>query len=272
MLNRSHTKITEEALKRVVIRIPTEGNEILKKTLDLVNSNREIKTLWKVINVNATDRMGYPDHGPIHFQIVAANAIQIARLFEKKGVQMSVVKDFALTNDHAEVIIFLGSVMHDLGMSIHRNQHEEFSLFLANNLLHEILSFLPIEERAVVTSEVLHTIIGHRNDGNPITIEAGIVRLADALDMVKGRSRVPYDRGVRNIHSISHHAIEDLEIVEGKERPVEVKIHMSNPAGMFQIDDLMQQKLKGSGIEEFIKVSAYLKENGNEKLYKEFAF
>lgn len=80
-------------------------------------------------------------------------------------------------------------------MSISREGHEEFSLFLANNILHKILDFLPIEERTIVTSETLHAIIAHQSEGKPHTFEAGIVRVADALDMSEGRSRIPYQAG-----------------------------------------------------------------------------
>ncbi len=257
-------------MSQVSIDIPVQNNKILAKVVDAINRNNEIKTLWKVMNVNAIDRLEMTDHGPTHFQIVAENAIKMARIFEKKRIEFSIVKDFALNSDHAETVIFLASIMHDLGMSIHREGHEGYSLFLSDNLLHEILSFLPVEERVVVTSEVLHAIISHRRFGLPLTIEAGIVRIADALDMSKGRSRIPYDRGIIDIHSVSANAIESVEIVEGGKRPIEIKIHMTNPAGMFQVDDLMQEKLKGSGIEKYIKVSAYLVDAGDEKLFKEF--
>ncbi|KKU09886.1 MAG: Metal dependent phosphohydrolase [Candidatus Woesebacteria bacterium GW2011_GWB1_45_5] len=269
-LTKSHTKITEARLSQISINIPTQNNKILARIVEEVNKNNEIKALWKVMNVNAIDRLEMTDHGPTHFQIVASNAIKMARIFGKKEIKFSIVKDFALTDDHAETVIFLASIMHDLGMSIHREGHEEFSLFLSNSLLHEILSFLPVEERVVMTSEVLHAIISHRRFGLPLTIEAGIVRIADALDMSKGRSRIPYNRGIIDIHSVSANAIEGIDIVEGRERPVEIKIHMTNPAGIFQVDDLMQEKLKGSGIEKYIKVSAYLVEAGHEKLFKEF--
>jgi len=271
-MNRSHTKITKSSLDQIKIQVPLEGNKILEKVVIGINSNDEIKTLWKIMNVNAIDRLGMTDHGPTHFQIVAGNGIKLARLFEAGKVEFSIVTDFGLTKDYAETVIFLGCVMHDLGMSIHREGHEEFSLFLSNRLLQDILSFLPIEEKTVVISETLHAIIGHRSGGSPKTVEAGIVRFADALDMVKGRSRVSYGRGEMNIHSVSHHAIEALQIEKGDTRPVEIKVHMSNPAGMFQIDDLMQDKLKGSGIEKYIKVSAYLTESGRERLFKEFEF
>ena len=269
-MDKSHTKITKASLDAIKIEVPLEDNKILAEIVKRINSNDEIKTLWKIINVNAIDRLGMSDHGPTHFKIVANNGLKIARMLAKHKVVMSVVDDFGLTNDHAEVIIFLACIMHDLGMSIHREGHEAFSLFLAKPLLKEVLHFLPDEERVVVISEVLHAIISHRAYGKPSTIEGGIVRIADALDMGKGRARISYKRGEINIYSVSDNAIVKLDILEGKERPVEVRIYMTNPAGIFQVDDLMKEKLKGSKLEKYISVSVYLLENGGEKLYKEY--
>lgn len=269
-MDKSHTKITKIGLDSVRLKIDTLGNKILEGVVGRVNSSDEIKTLWKVMNVNATNRLGMTDHGATHFQIVANNGLTIARILNKRGVEFSVVADLGLTNDHAEAIIFLACVMHDLGMSIHRQGHEEYSLFLANNLLHQILDFLTIEEKTVLISETLHAIISHRANGEPFTIEAGIVRIADALDMTKGRSRIPYNLGNIDIHSVSHKSIDSVSILEGSERPVEIKIVMTNPAGIFQVDDLMKEKLKGGGIEKHIGVKAYLKENGVEKVFKEY--
>ncbi len=266
----SHQKITSEIVDSVSLKIPVEGNEILEKVVKNINSNREIKTLWKIMNVNATDRLGMSDHGPTHFQIVAGNGLKLIRIFEKRKIKMSVVNDFVLTYNHAEVIVFLACIMHDLGMSIHREGHEEFSLFIARDMLPEILSFMPTEERMVVISEILHSIISHRAYGKPSTIEAGIVRIADALDMGEGRSRIPYKRGELNIFSVSDNAIKRVEIAEGQERAVRINIYMTNPAGIFQVDDLMKEKLKGSGIEKYISIHAYLIEGKTEKLFKEF--
>lgn len=268
----SHRKITSEVVDSVSIKIPVEGNKLLEKVLAGINGNREIKTLWKIINVNAIDRLGMSDHGPTHFNIVAANGIKIARILGKRGIKMSIGNDFALNQDYAEVVIFLACIMHDLGMSIHREGHEEFSLFLAQPLLKEVLHDLPVEERTVVVSEVLHAIISHRAYGKPSTIEAGIVRIADALDMGKGRSRITYRRGEMNIFSVSDNAIDKVELGEGKDRALEIKIYMENPAGIFQVDDLMTEKIRGSGLEKYVEVDAYLVENGKVRLFKEFEF
>jgi hypothetical protein len=271
-MDKSHTKITKASLDEIKIEVPLEENPILSEVVKRVNENDEIKALWKVINVNAIDRRGMSDHGPTHFKIVANYGLKIIRQLKAHKIKMSVVDDFGLTNDHAEAIVFLACIMHDLGMSIHRDGHEEFSLFLAAPLLKDIFSFLPPEDRVVATSEVLHAIISHRAYGKPSTVEAGIVRIADALDMGKGRARITYKRGEINIFSVSDNAITGVEVGQGEKRPLKIKIVMANPAGIFQVDDLMKEKVKGSGLESYTEVEAYLIEEGHEKLFKEFRF
>lgn len=269
-MQKQGTKITKSSIDLIKIQVPYGANKILEEVVKQVNSNDEIKTLWKIMNVMAIDRLGMSDHGPTHFNIVANNGLKIIRILEKHKVEMSVVKDFGLTNNHAEVIVFLASIMHDLGISIHREGHEEFSLFIARDFLKEVLSFLSTEERMVVTSEVLHAIISHRAYGKPSTIEAGIMRIADAIDMGKGRSRITYGRGEVNIYSESDLAISKVEILEGKEKPIEIRIHMTNPAGVFQVDDIMTEKLKGSNLEGYVVISAYILKNGKEIFYKSY--
>lgn len=264
--------ITKNSLDQIKISVPIEDNKMLMEVVGKINSNDEIKILWRIMNVNAIERLGYTDHGPTHFQIVANFSLKIARIFEKKNIKMSIVKDFGLTNNHAEVVIFLASLMHDLGMSIHRVNHEQFSLFIARDFLKEILSFLPIEEKTVVMSETLHAIISHSHGsaGKTSTIEGGIVRIADALDMSKGRSRIPYEMGNIDIHSVSANAIKSVEVLEGKEKPVEIKIVMTNEAGVFQVDDFIEEKLSVSGLTKYIDTKSYIVDNNREKLYKEY--
>jgi len=252
------------------IHVPTNNNKLLINAMRIINENKEINTLWKVINVNALDRLGMTDHGPVHFQIVANGALRILRILVKNGIKMSITKDFGLSVEYAELVIFLASLLHDTGMSINREGHEEFSLFLTNNLLREIIDFLPIEEKTIVISEVLHAIINHRSGGRPTTIEGGIVRVADALDMSQGRSRIPYMTGKINIHSISAIAIDKVEIKNGINRPVQINIFMNNSAGIFQVDELLKSKLHDSGIEKFVELKAMVTAKTERKLIKEF--
>ena len=253
---------------QIDIRVPAQAGSLLDKALAVINQDVEIKTLWRISNVNAIDRLQMTDHGPVHFQIVANIATRLARILVKNNVEMSIVKNFELSNDHAELVILLASIFHDLGMSISREGHEGYSLFLANTILHRTLDFLEIEERTIVISEVLHAIISHRSGGKPYTIEAGIVRVADALDMSEGRSRIPYEAGIIDIHSISAAAINRVEITEGKRKPIQINIWMNDMAGIFQVDELLKHKLAGSGIEKYIIISTYLEEE--KRLVKEF--
>lgn len=252
------------------ISVPCTHNPLLEKVLGLVNQNEEILSLWSVMNVNAMDRLKMSDHGIVHFQIVANMALRMARIFQKKEIPLSIIKDHGLTHNHGEVVIFLASIMHDLGISISRDGHEEYSLILANNLLHEILGFMPVPERTVVISETLHAIIAHRSGGKPYTVEAGIVRVSDALDMSEGRSRIPYEAGEIDIYNLSAAAIDSIKIDEGETRPVRVDISMSNSAGLFQVNELLGEKLKGSGIEKYIEVKAIIEGETEKKLIKEF--
>jgi metal-dependent HD superfamily phosphatase/phosphodiesterase len=252
------------------ISVPVLDNEILEKALEIINDNQEVRTLWTLINVNAIDRLGMSDHGPVHFQIVANIALRLGRILQKNDVEMSITKYFGLSVKYAELVILLASLFHDLGMSINREGHEEYSLFLANNILHQILEFLPVEERTIVTSEVLHAIIAHRSEGKPLTIEAGIVRVADALDISQGRSRIPYQAGFVDIYSVSAAAIDKVEILEGEEKPIQINVLMNNSAGLFQVDELLKKKLLGSGIEKYVKIRAYIERRREKKLLKEF--
>src|SRR3712207_1246845 len=113
------------------INIPVNDNTLLQKIVDRINNHKELKVLWKINNVNAVDRLGMSDHGYTHFQIVANIALRICRLLREASIEMSIVKNYEFSFHHAEVVIFLASVLHDIGMSINREGHEELSLFLA---------------------------------------------------------------------------------------------------------------------------------------------
>src|SRR5439155_9639237 len=99
--------------------------------------------------------------------------------------------------------------------------HEDFSLFLAEPKIRELLAGIYEEpELTVIAAEVLQAIISHRADGHPLALEAGILRVADALDMAKGRSRIPFERGKIGIHSLPAAATEEITIADGEERPI----------------------------------------------------
>jgi metal-dependent HD superfamily phosphatase/phosphodiesterase len=167
-------------------------------------------------------------------------------------------------------VIAAAALLHDTGMTIHRTDHEAYSLFLAADKLGSLLAGYEQPERSILVAETLHAIIGHRRRGDPFTIEAGIVRVADALDMARGRSRVPFEAGHQNIHSLSAYAIEEVKISAGKDRAVRVEIAMSNSAGIFQVDELLATKLRGSGLEQHVEVIARIDAEHERRLIPVF--
>jgi uncharacterized protein len=260
-----------EAIADVRIRVPTRGNRKLERLLAAVNADEQVKAWWHVSAVNATRRLGMSDHSWIHIQIVLNIALRLSRILFRRGVVPNVVADYGMSERDAEVVIAGGALFHDTGMTIHRADHEAYSLFLTADKLGTLLAEAYDEpERSIVVAETLHAIIGHRRRGDPFTIEAGIVRVADALDMARGRSRVPFEAGHQNIHSLSAYAIEEVRITPGKDRAVRVEIAMSNSAGIFQVDELLATKLRGSGLEQHVEVIARIDAEHERRLLPVF--
>lgn len=258
------------ARHRVQIQVPARHNAALRTVIDRVNADDDLYTIWRCANVNAVDRLGMSDHGPVHVQIVANIGLRLLRLLVSRDIVPSVVTYHELTAHDAEVIVFLACLLHDVGMSIHRDDHERYSLFIAHDKLRELLTDIyPPAARRVMISETLHAIIAHRSDGRPLTLEAGIVRVADALDMAKGRSRIPFEAGQVNIHSVSAAAIDRVVIGAGETRPVQIQIHLNNSAGIFQLDGLLKEKLRGSGLEPYVEVVATIDGDSEKRLFTE---
>jgi uncharacterized protein len=259
-----------EALAPVRIKAPTRGNRPLEALIDAANSDEQLKAWWHVAQANA-NRLRMSDHSWIHIQIVVNIALRLFRLLNRRGVQPDMVTVHGMRPQDAEVVIAAGCLLHDTGMSIHRTDHEAYSLFLAADKLGDLLSRCYEDpERSVIATEAMHAIIAHRRSGDPLTIEAGIVRIADALDMAQGRSRIPFESGRPNIHSLSAAAIESVRIEPGEERAVRIEIEMNNSAGVFQVDELLATKLRGSGLEEQIEVVAQIDAEHEKRLVTVF--
>src|SRR5438132_9976812 len=241
------------------LNVPVRGNRKLRRILERVNADDQLKGWWHVANVNAVARLRINDHSWVHIQIVANIALKLLRQLTKHGVEPSVVTDYGFERDDAEIVVTLGALLHCIGMAVHRDGHEDFSLFLAEPKQRELLKGLYEEpELTVIASEVLHAITSHREYGKPLTLEAGIVRVADALDMAQGRSRIPFERGRVSIHSLSAAAIDSVEIRDGDDRPIKIEILMNNSSGIYQVDGLLKAKLRGSGLEPYVEVIAHI--------------
>jgi len=262
------TRLTPgQAVDGMRIRVPVRANRKLRRVIDAVNEDRQLKGWWHVSNVNAVVRLAINDHSWVHIQIVANIALKLLRQLVKHGIELSVVRDYGMATDDAEVVVVLSALTHCVGMSVHRRGHEDWSLFLAEPKLRQLLADVYDEpDLTVIISEVLQSITSHRADGEPLSLEAGILRVADALDMAKGRSRIPFERGQVTMHSLSAAAIDEVRIADGESKPVMIEILMNNSSGIFQVDGLLKAKLAGSGLEPYVEVVAHIDTESEKRL------
>ncbi len=263
-------KPPKEAIAEARVRAPTRGNRKLEEFLSVVNEDDQVRAWWYMAQVNS-ERLGMSDHSWVHTQIVLNVALRLQRLLVKAGVEPSVVADHGMSARDAEVVVAGGALLHDVGMSIHRADHEAYSLFLASGALERLLAGSYREpKRTIIASEILHAIIGHRRRGEPYTLEAGVVRVADALDMAQGRTRIPLEAGHEGIHSISAAAIDEVRIEAGDERAVRIEIELNNSAGIFQVDDLLATKVRGTPLEGRVELAAKIEGETEKRLLSGF--
>lgn len=256
-----------QATERMRINVPPRANRKLRALVERVNADPQLKAWWHVANVNAVKRLQINDHSWVHIQIVANIALKLLRQLAKNDVEPNMVRDYGMSQDDAEMVVALGAFLHCIGMAVHRQGHEDWSLFLAEPKMRELLAGLYEEpELTVVASEVLQAIISHREDGRPLTLEAGVIRVADALDMAEGRSRIPFQHGRVSIHSLSAAAIEGVEIKDGETAAVLIEITMNNSSGIYQVDELLKAKLRGSGLEPYVEVVARIDTEAEKSL------
>ena len=259
-----------ESVDQARIRVPARGNRRLSQLVDAVNADDQLKAWWYMAGLNA-NRLAMSDHSWVHIQIVTNIALRVGRLLFRRGVVPGMVADHGMEERDAEVVIAAAALFHDTGMSIHRTDHEAYSLFLTADKLGSLLEGVYQEpERSIVVAEAMHAVISHRSKGAPFTIEGAIVRVADALDMAKGRSRVPWEAGHQNIHALSNYAIDEVRISAGEDKAVRVEIEMSNSAGLFQVDEGLGTKLRGTPLEQHFEVVARIEGEHERRLLEAF--
>ncbi len=229
----------------------------LNRVLTYLQDDPEVQAYLRAQNVNPVNRMNYNDHGAKHIEIVRDRALRLYELLKQAGVQFNGAADQGLEEADEAVIIALAATLHDIGHIVHRVDHPYYSIPIAAPLLDRLLSEFYDPATAVrVKSEVLHAILCHHTEETPLTTEAGIIRVADGLDMERGRSRVPYEKGGRGINTISSQAIENVSLKAGADVPVSAEIEMTSAVGVYQVDSLLKSKLENSGLEDHIRIIA----------------
>src|SRR3954471_244767 len=143
-----------EAVAKAQVHAPTRGNRKLEQFLDAVNADERVRAWWYMAQLNS-ERLGMSDHSWVHVQVVLNIALRLLRLLVRGGVAPAMVADHAMRDRDAEVVVAAGALLRDVGMSIHRADHEAFSLFLAERKLRELLEpiYKAPAERTVVIAQ-----------------------------------------------------------------------------------------------------------------------
>src|SRR3954466_12955537 len=115
-----------EAIEGMRVDAPTRGNRRLEKLFAAANADPQVRAWWHVQQVTA-DRLVMSDHSWVHIRVVTNIALRILRLLLRRGVVPNVVSDYGMDERDAEVVVTAASLLHDAGMSIHRNDHEAYS-------------------------------------------------------------------------------------------------------------------------------------------------
>src|SRR5688500_19571335 len=113
--------LEERFSHRLQLNVPTRGNRRVEQIIERINADDDLYALWLAANVNAVERLGVTDHGPVHVKIVMNIAAKLFRLLTDHGVEPGVVRNYGLSRDDAEVVVILAALLHDVGVSIHRS-------------------------------------------------------------------------------------------------------------------------------------------------------
>jgi metal-dependent HD superfamily phosphatase/phosphodiesterase len=231
----------------------------LNELLERIQADATIAAYLEAQNINPVDRMGYNDHGRKHVEIVRNAALQLYDLLKAGGIEFNGALGQGLEEADEALIIALATTLHDIGHVVHRHQHPYYSIPLSATILDRLLGEMDrydTNSAVKLKGEVLHAILCHHTEEVPLTREAGVVRVADALDMERGRSRIPYEKGGRGINTISSQAIRRVSLREGEDATVVVEIEMTDAAGVYQVDELLKHKLADSQLEEHVRIIA----------------
>lgn len=240
----------------------------LNGVLERIETDAEIAAYLEAQNVNPVTRMGYNDHGTKHVQIVRDAALRLYDLLKAGGVEFNAATDQGLSEADEAIVIALAATLHDIGHVVHRHDHSYYSIPLAADVLDRLLGEIDrydLGDAVRIKGEVLHAILCHHSAETPLTREAGVVRVADALDMERGRSRIPYEKGGRGINTLSSRAIRHVSLSSGDETPVVVEIEMTDAVGVYQVDELLKHKLNDSRLEDYVRIIA-INTHGDDEL------
>ena len=101
------------------------------KTAELLFSDEEVQYLQDYANTVTIKRMHYNDHGPVHMRKVVLNSLRLIELLNKAGIKFSLEKEGIGTFEDSQIAVLMAAFLHDVGMSVGRENHESAGAILA---------------------------------------------------------------------------------------------------------------------------------------------
>ena len=240
-----------------------QNNPNCLKLVNYLFEDEELQEMQEYANNVSIKRLGYNDHGPVHMRQVAANAIKMLNILQQSGIKTSLEAEEIGTFEDSMCAVILAGLMHDLGMMIGRQGHEEMSVILAKPLVERTLMHVfpdDLHKRVIIRSIVIESIIGHMSSRKIHSIEAGIILIADGCDMTKGRARIPLSINttprVGDIHKYSANAINRIRIKQGQRKPIKISVEMSADVGFFQVEEVLITKIESSPAKQYVELFA----------------
>ncbi len=228
-----------------------------------VIKDKEALSLLELSNTISIKRLGYNDHGRIHTKIVTNSALKIYKLL---GIKPNLVREELATEEEVIIILVLSAFLHDIGMCVNRDDHEKWGVILAKPIMERVLG--EHKNKSVIVGAACEAILCHMGRYKPTSLETGIISVADGTDMTAGRARITHyysKKNKKSIHSYSALSIKNVEVKKGVDAPVLIEILMTNPSGIFQVEEILMPKLRNSGLKKLINVKAII-EDGSEEV------
>jgi metal-dependent HD superfamily phosphatase/phosphodiesterase len=242
------------------------------RAVKLLMGDDEIQSLQEYANTVSIKRLGYNDHGPVHMRTVALNAVLMMGLLRKAGIPTTLETEESGAFEDSLTAVLFAAILHDLGMSVGRQDHEVHSAYLSYPIMDRILKEIypgNITRQVMIRSLALEGIAGHMGNRTIHSLEAGVILVADGCDMKKGRARIPMALAgspkVGDIHKYSAKSIEDVLIQAGKEKPIRIEVLMSSEVGLFQVEEVLLGKIAASTAKKYIELYALVHNNESKR-------
>lgn len=249
----------------------TQGK--LKTLAQLALADEEIQYMQEYANTVSIKRLKYNDHGPVHMRKVVLNAFTMADLLNEEGIPLSLEKEETGTFEESKIVLFLAGMLHDVGMSMGRDDHEYAGAYMSVTLIDRMLKTAydsDIQKRVIARSLILECILGHMAVRHVDSLESGILLVADGCDMEKGRARIPMlmktASRAGDIHKYSASSIDKVIIEKGGDKPIKISVVMDAEVGFFQVEEVLMPKIGASSIKQYIELYATAK-GGEAKQY-----